>query len=807
MMAIGFIALLFVTSCLLVVSYPFQTIPESLLAFYNYCLAQIVLLSIFLSETFGISTNTFLVGQLVMVLLAVWIWLFKGKPKVFQLTQFVERFKGANQKVTWLVAGLVAAAITLFVINIDFYRLLPSMNKDALSYHLPRAYYWLQQGSLHYLPYSDFRWTEFPPNSSITLMWLMAVGIGYEWMHIPQAIGAVMIALGVYRLTILCGGNRLAAVCASIICLGFPATIYQMGTSGNDLMVGGLIISAVVFFAQALQPSSDVSAVRRATVQVAISVGLGVGTKWTFLMLLPGMLFFAVGALFVLGWGAWRLRIIRLLLIGAVACVTLGSYNYVQNYLDHGSPTFSKTANDIMATLPTSTILQRVVLSVYQTLSWHGIQKRSDDLLPALRREAILFVDRKFGFGLEKVAGFQTDNYLTDFTTDENLAAFGLFGFLILLAAPFICILRLFQFVQTKQPIKLLQSGLSFLGLSALLLLFIYTPWIATSIRYLIQFIPVLIAPVICLDFRSIRFRNILYVLVSIFSLWIMYYCAIAESSRASLFVAARNGKGPLQLQFDGRWLPQIELLRNSVPAGATIGYSGRLDSWAFVLPREMPAFKFALLRPEEIESALQSGQVDAVVSELHPAEFSKALPLPGTILPPKQRFHVRYPEKVLLQNLEAYGLTLQLEHNLLTMTAKGIETFSNVNRLWPTKLETDPRVGKDPLYADSMLLLLPVSVLNIQSGDIRVTLPLDSSFPSDKISKITCNSRDVVFSTENDTLAFTIPNRAIQNSSALQTVQIAFKGAVSVILKGGDNSFPDTISFGTPWTISVVDN
>jgi hypothetical protein len=806
MMVISFIALLFVTSCLLVVSYPFRTIPESLLAFCNYCLAQIVLLSIFLSETFGISTKSLWIAQFVMTALAVWVWVSTGKPKVFCPTQFVERFRGSNQKVNWLAAGLAALAAMLLAINVEFFRSLPSMNKDALSYHLPRAYYWLQQGSLHYLPYSDFRWTEFPPNSSIILMWLMAAGVGYEWMHVPQAIGALMISLGVYRLTILCGGNRLAAVCASIICVGFPATIYQMGTSGNDLIVGGLVVSGVAFFVQVFEPSQGVSAIRRATVLTAISVGLGVGTKWTFLLVLPGMLLFAVGALFALRWNTWWPRISGLLVVGAIACAALGSYNYVQNVRDHGSPTFSKAANDIMATLPASTLTQRLLLSVYQALSWHGIQKKPDELLPTLQRETIFLIDKWFGLGFDKVAGLASDSHLTEFTTNESLAAFGIFGFLILLGSPPIGIFWLYQFIRTKNFVKLLQSGLIFIGWSALMLLFINTPWIPTSIRYLILFIPLLVASVVCLDFVPGWLRNICYVLVSIFSLWVMYYCIVAESSRASLFAAARDGKRPLHFHLDGRWLPQIDVLKSAVPAGAQVGYAGRLDSWAFALPRELPIYKYALLQPGEIDSALKLRRVDAVISELYPAEFSKALPLPGTILLPKQRLHVRDPAMVLSQNLKAYGLTLQPEHNLLTLTAAGIEAFSNVNRVFPTRLEADPRVGSNPSYQDKMVLLLPVSLLDIQSADIRVTLPLDASFPLDQISKITCNFQEVAFSTENNKLAFIIPNQAIEKSSALQTCEIAFRGAVSVILKGGDNSFPNAICFDAPLTLSVVD-
>jgi hypothetical protein len=793
-MAIVFFIPLIATSCLLTVSYPFRTIPENLLAFCNYCLAQIVLLSISLSETFGISTKSFLLGQLGVTTLATLTWILRGKPKVFCPTQFVERFKGPNQKLIWLVTGLAAAALVLFAINVEFFRLLPSMTKDAHAYHLPRAYYWLQQGSLHYLPYSDFRWKEFAPNSSIILMWLMAVGVGYEWMHIPQIIGAAMIALGVYRLTTLCGGNRLAAVCASIICVGFPATIYQMGTSGNDLLVGGLVVSSIVFFAQVFQPCQDASAIRRASVQTAISVGLGVGTKLTFVLVFPGMLLFAVGSLFVLGWSIWWSRVRRVVIVGAIACAALGSYNYVQNYVDHGSLTFSKEANDIMGKFPPSTAAQRVVLLVHQTLSWHGIEKNPDNLLPALQRKVILLVDQQFGLGLDKVQGFNDSHLLTEFTADENLAGFGIFGFLILLASPFIGLLQLYQFVKTKNFVKLLQSGLILIGLSALMLLFIYTPaWTPASLRYNIHFIPILVASAICLDFFPGWLRNILYVLVSIFSLWVMYYCIVAESSRASLFAAAREGKRPLHFHLDGRWLPQIDVLRSSVPAGAKIGYSGRLDSWAFVLPRELPAYQFVLLKPEDIQSALMSGRVAAVLTELPDTYETQVLPLPGTMLSPKQSLFVLHPESVLKKNLAAYGMGLTPDGSSLTLSARAIEAFSHIHQVYPQGL-------------DYLKIFLPVSPLrtNQNTERIRVEIPLVPPFPTDLITSVTCNSHEVEYLIKDGMLTFELGPNVLVDEASVQLVLVKFSATTPAMLEG-DRKFLDAVSFGAPWVISTV--
>jgi len=446
-----------------------------------------------------------------------------------------------------------------------------------------------------------------------------------------------------------------------------------------------------------------------------------------------------------------------------------------------------------MAKLPPSTLVQRLVLSVYQTLSWHGLEENPDNPLPALQRKIILLADQKFGLGLDKVQGFNDSHLLTEFTDDENLAGFGVFGFSILLVSPFIGLLQLYHFGKTKGFPKLLQSGLILIGLSALMLLFINTPWISTSLRYLIQFIPIVVASVICLDFVPSLLRNSLYVVISLVSLWIMYYCIVAESSRSSLFASAKNGRGPLQFHLDGRWLPQVDVLKSSVPPEGKIGYSGRLDSWAFVLPRELPSYQFVLLKPEDIQSALISGRVAAVLTELPDTHETQVLPLPGTMLSPKQSLYVMHPESVLSKNLAAYGMNLTPDGSSLTLSARAIEAFSHIHQVYPQGL-------------DYLKIFLPASPLRIKQDNqmLRVEIPLVPPFPEDLITGVTCNSHEVPFLITDGMLTFELGPNNLVDGASVQLCIVKFKATTPVMLKS-DRKFPDAVSFGAPWVISTV--
>jgi len=789
MITVTAITLLLVTSWLAVSLHRFQTIPENALAFLNCGLAQIVLLAIFLSETFGISTASLLAGQGALTLIALFVWVLKGRPALFP-SQRPRSFRNPD---IWLVVGLAVMVAALLLLNIEFSRMLPSMNKDALSYHLPRAYYWLQQGSLHYLPIDDFRWTEFPPNSSIILMWMMAVGIGYQWMHLPQVVGAIMIAIGVYRLTILCMGSRFAAASGAVVCLGFPAVIYQMGTSGNDLLVGGLVVSGIAFFVQTFRPGTDDAAIVQSSGQSGIAFGLGLGMKFSMLLFLPGMALFALGSLVMLGWKRWWAMSWRFALTGSLGVLLLGSYSYIQNFRVHGSPMMSEATQIKLSRLPPELYspARNIVLSFYQALCWHGFQSKATEIGPTSQREIMWAIDRKTGLGLGQLSAFDNDNNLTDLFTDENRAGYGVLGFLILLAAPMVGAVNCVRFYAQRSYESLLKAGLIFLGLSSLILFCINAPWGPTHARYLVHFIPLLVPPAICAVWGPSWLRNVAYAVFASIALWILFYCTILEPSRQERIALARTGQDSLDQHFEGRWVPQVAVLQSAATPGKSIGYSGRIDSWAFVLQRELPAFRYVLLRPEEIIPAMKSGRVEAVITELSDNESSASLPLPGTIFPPKQTLYLPRPAEVLSKNLASYGLTLSENGATLSLDAASIETFTSLHRLWPEQLP----------YLN---ILLPTSPLLDQDGEMEVTIPLVPPFPKDEIAKVICNLQELPFSFDGNNLKFRIGTGLFHPGAAVQDCKIVFKSKLSIMIQS-DRQFDNAVYVGTPWTVSTA--
>jgi hypothetical protein len=271
-----------------------------------------------------------------------------------------------------------------------------------------------------------------------------------------------------------------------------------------------------------------------------------------------------------------------------------------------------------------------------------------------------------------------------------------------------------------------------------------------------------------------------------------MIFCIRLESNRRSDLVSAGRGKGSLDALFDGRWLPQRDVIKASVPAGSAIGYSGKIDSWAFLLPRELPSFRYVLLKPEEITSALASGKVAAVITELPDMNETRVLPLPGALLSPKQSFYVSNPESILSNNLAAYGLELSAGGRSLVMSERAIETFSHIHLLYPENLEY-------------LKIFLPVSPLRPNPDEIiRVEIPLASPFPTELITGVRCNSHEVPFSIKEGILTFQLSPQVIQEGASVQVCIVQFKNQALCALES-DRKSPNAIYFGAPWMVSKL--
>ena len=212
-----------------------------------------------------------------------------------------------------VLAGLVySAGLALFT---------PPNDWDALTYHLARAAFWIQQHGVGYVPDSDvLRINVNPPNAEIGSAFAMLLSNGDRYVGFGQYSAALATGLGIYGMAGRLGLRRSEALFGALAFLSVPVVLLQSSTALNDLVVASFLVAATYFL---------VGETRAELTLGAVALALALGTKFTAFIALPLL------ALVVLS-GQPRQRWGKAALAGLVGTCA-GSYWLVVNLVATGS--------------------------------------------------------------------------------------------------------------------------------------------------------------------------------------------------------------------------------------------------------------------------------------------------------------------------------------------------------------------------------------------------------------------------------------------------------------------------------------
>ena len=293
-----------------------SSIAEFLLAVYMLAFAEVVVLSLLLSSCRWLTGQTLLIGIVIACVLSVASW--RRVPLDLQT------FSGARAAAASAMRDPVVMALAVVVAGGLVYAtalslFTPQNTDDALYYHLARAALWKQHHGLTWLqgPF-DPRLNANPPHAEIGLLATMLLSGSDRFVGVVQGSAFAVLPLAIYQLSRRLGLAVREALLGGLVFATLPVVILQSGEALNDLVVGALVVTAVVFI---------VSPAKRAPWLVALAVALAVGTKVSALLALPLLL----GLILVGGHG----RRLRLFAAGCAGVVT-GGYWYVFNIVQTG---------------------------------------------------------------------------------------------------------------------------------------------------------------------------------------------------------------------------------------------------------------------------------------------------------------------------------------------------------------------------------------------------------------------------------------------------------------------------------------
>lgn len=276
-----------------------------------------------------------------------WLWARSGRPSVwgpFQGWQI--RLEVQKLKRDPLLALLILFTAASYAFALAQVIHIPQNNMDSLSAHLSRIVYWRQNGS--FLPWETLRLDQvwYPLNAQLQTYWTLLFLGSDHLVGGVQWLAALVSAAGVFGLARVFGYGRRQSAFAALIFLSFPLIALQATTTQTDLVTTAFFVPAVYFL---------ILGVREGRLSLlslsALSVGIGVGVKKSYFLLLPVLAVFVILVLLQSGRRTlkplvfWTFNVV-------VAAVLFGAYIYAVNWVYFGSPFGSPEYLDTMIETP-----------------------------------------------------------------------------------------------------------------------------------------------------------------------------------------------------------------------------------------------------------------------------------------------------------------------------------------------------------------------------------------------------------------------------------------------------------------------
>ena len=261
------------------------------------------------------------------------IWRRVGKPDLWG------PFQDWHPKVSleWLrrepVLSLLASMIgLLYAFALVQIILIPQNNSDSLSTHLSRIGFWHQQGS--FFPWPTFMLNQvwYPVNAQLQTYWTLLFLGNDHLVGIVQWLAALITGVGVYGMARFYDYRTRQSAFACLIFLSFPLVALQSTTTQTDLVAMAFFIPAVYFLVAGLKEKQN-----SLLFLSAISIGIGVGVKKSYFLLLPLLAIPVLLTIFQFGKQIYK-RIVLWSLSVAIGVSLFGAYNYVVNWKVWGGP-------------------------------------------------------------------------------------------------------------------------------------------------------------------------------------------------------------------------------------------------------------------------------------------------------------------------------------------------------------------------------------------------------------------------------------------------------------------------------------
>jgi 4-amino-4-deoxy-L-arabinose transferase-like glycosyltransferase len=266
------------------------------------------------------------------------IWRQAGKyPMLEPFNGWRPRLTVEGMKREPILVLLIVSIFLAYAFALAQVVLVPQNNMDSLSTHLSRIGFWHQNGSFFPWPTTMLNQVWYPVNAQLLTYWTLLFLGSDQLVGGIQWLAALVSALGVFGLARLFGYGTRPSIFASLIFLSFPLVALQSTTTQTDLVTTVFFLLAVYFLIAGLR-NGQFSLLSLS----AVSIGIGIGVKKSFLVLLPVLIVLALLALWQFGRRSVK-PLIYWSVNAMIAVLLFGVYGYAVNWYYFGNPFGSPT--------------------------------------------------------------------------------------------------------------------------------------------------------------------------------------------------------------------------------------------------------------------------------------------------------------------------------------------------------------------------------------------------------------------------------------------------------------------------------
>lgn len=399
---------------------------------------------------------------------------------------------------------LLFGSFILLIFSTFFLALImPAIEPDSQTYHFLRAWEFMKNQNLLHFETNDIRALIMPINSEIIYTWMLVFKknmYGYGIVSFLSYILTILAGWQVFEKFKFSYRKRLFAI---FIFSSLSAVIIQIPSMQTNILVGGLLLCSFSLF---------LSNSKKTLYFSSLALSLALGTKTTAIIALLGFfsLIISYEILIEKNKNLKKTKCFMLFLI--INFLIFGSYNYILNLLQFHSP-FSNNAayQGHKFWGGYRGYIANLINFIFQAFDFTGFKWGIylNDKILAIKDGIINFLH------IPLKTGTNVNLYEINTGTDEQVAGFGILGFLVFLPMVFLSIFKFF-FNKNKKTIILFLFALSFI--INILVLARSCAFMIFSVRFIVSFV--------CLSFGVIILayskQNIIKPIIVLFSIFYM---------------------------------------------------------------------------------------------------------------------------------------------------------------------------------------------------------------------------------------------------------------------------------------------